>query len=122
MFSANLTLHTTLALPIEPNLYRADLVVPENTINHPSTPSGRKKMSKIGKFFEIIFSEEFFRDKKVHSFPLFSANSCPLGEIKRSPDTPGDSASDPQGFVAMSGPPPGSGDAWWKIGRMHGNI
>jgi len=42
MFSANPALHTTLALPIKPNLDRADLVVPENTINHPSTPSGRK--------------------------------------------------------------------------------
>lgn len=66
MFSANPTLHTTLALPIEPNLDRADLVVPENTINHLSRSRGTEIMSKIGKFFEIIFSEEFFRAKKVH--------------------------------------------------------
>ena len=122
MFSANPALHTSLVLSVMPNLERADLVVPENTINHLSRSRGTEIMSKTGKFFEIIFSEEFFRDKKVHSFPLFSAKSCPLGEIKRSPDTPGDSASDPQVFVAMSGPPPGSGDAWWKIGRMHGII
>jgi hypothetical protein len=79
MFSANPTLHTTLALPIEPNLDRADLVVPENTINHPSTPSGRKKMSKTGKFFEIIFSEEFFRDKKKFHFHFSRLIVVPWG-------------------------------------------
>jgi hypothetical protein len=79
MFSANLAPNTSLALSVMPYSDRSDLVVPENTINHPSTPSGRKKMSKTGKFFEIIFSEEFFRDKKIFHFHFSRLIVVPWG-------------------------------------------
>ena len=122
MFSANPTLHSSLALPISPNPKRSHLTLPENYISHPSTPMGTEVEGRFNLEIEIgiFFSEEFFFRNFHFSFPLFSPRSGPQTSPVASPDTPGDSASSAIRFDACSARPAGRGSLAQKIDTAQG--